>query len=483
MTSILIFFIVWYLLIGATSYQLFQKANEPGWKGAIPLYNLYSWNKLHERPIWWTFLLLVPIVNVFIYGQMIMDMLKSFERTSFLDYLLGVLFTPIYFAWMGNNKDVEWDGPAADLEKIQKSVIRDWTDSILFAIVAATLIRWFLIEAFTIPTPSMESSLMVGDFLFVSKVNYGPRVPKTPIAFPLAHNTLPLTSGTKSYIEIGDGLPYYRFPGLEDIDRFDVVVFNYPADVGRPIDKRDNYIKRCVGLPGDEISIRNDVLSVNGEVAPTPEKIQFVYEIYVKNYMFSEKELIRAGVSLETNVNPDDVSTKGNDQIYRYHMHMTEESAEQLRQLSKVVSAKAISNMYDANLFMNFGGFKMKGWGVSNFGPLWVPQKGATIKMNDTTYHLYKECIVRYEEAGELAIKKDGTVYLNGEPLEEYTFQMDYYFMMGDNRHNSADSRMWGFVPEDHIVGKALFIWFSWDKHQTSLGDKIRWDRFFKGIH
>lgn len=427
-------------------------------------------------------MLLVPIVNVFIYGQMIMDMLKSFERTSFLDYFLGLLFTPIFFAWMSFDDKVEWDGPAADLAKIQKSVIRDWTDSILFAIVAATLIRWFLIEAFTIPTPSMESSLMVGDFLFVSKVNYGPRVPKTPIAFPLAHNTLPLTSGTKSYVEIGDGLPYYRFPGFQDIERFDVVVFNYPADVGRPIDKRDNYIKRCVGLPGDKLSIKNDVLSVNGEIAPTPEKIQFIYEIFVKNYVLSKKELHRAGISLETRIEPDDISNKDGDQIYRYHMHMTAESAAQLKELSKVVSIKPVNNMFDANLFMNFGGFQMKGWGISNFGPLWVPKKGATVQMNDTTYHLYRECIVRYEEAGELAIKKDGTVYLNGEPLKEYTFKMDYYFMMGDNRHNSADSRMWGFVPEDHIVGKALFIWFSWDKWQDSIGDKIRWDRFFKGI-
>ena len=485
MTGILIFFIVWYVLIGITSYKLFEKAHEPGWKGAVPLLNLYTWNELQGRKWWWVLLLFVPIVNIFIYGQMIMDLLKSFERTSFLDYLLGLLFTPFFLAWMSFNENVEWDGPATELGKIQKSRLRDWTDSILFAIVAATLIRWFLIEAFTIPTPSMESSLMVGDFLFVSKVNYGPRVPKTPIAFPLAHNTLPLTSGTKSYIEIGDGLPYYRFPGLEDIDRFDVVVFNYPEDEGRPIDKRDNYIKRCIGLPGDKVKIVDDAVSVNGEAAPVFESQQFLYEVSIRNYPLVLEELNRAEISLEGVLKTSE-RNEGNDAIYTYHMFLTQHSVDALKGLSKVLSVKRTNHPNGSDLFMNNNdrsNFSMPNWTIQNFGPLWIPKKGETIAMNDTNFHTYGLCITKYEGAGKLELRKDGKVYLNDELLEEYTFQMDYYFMMGDNRHNSFDSRGWGFVPEDHIVGKALFIWFSWDKHQESFGDRIRWNRFFKGIN
>lgn len=478
----LYFFVIWYVLIGLSSYKLFEKANEPGWKGAIPFYNLYTWLELSGRPKWWLLLLLVPILNIFIYSQMIMDMLKSFDKTAFHDYVLGLLFTPVYFAYMSFDDKVEWNAPATELPKIQKSTLRDWTDSILFAVVAATLIRWFLIEAFTIPTPSMENSLLVGDFLFVSKVNYGPRIPETPLSFPFAHNTMPLTKGTKSYLE-WIKLPYYRIGGFEEIERGDVVVFNYPADLSRPVDKKDNYIKRCIALPGDELQIKNDVVFVNGQEQPFPENVQFRYEILVDRYRLSKDDLNSCDISLyDYDMNPIGQNASGQ---LRYIMHMTPASAEKLKQISIVKSVEMVESN-DPNMFMNFGGFNMH-WTIHNFGKIWIPKKGAKVKLNDTTYHLYKECIATYENAGDLRLKNDGTVELrkeggDWEPIEEYEFKMDYYWMMGDNRHNSLDSRFWGFVPEDHIVGKALFIWFSYDKSQDDFGSKIRWNRFFKGI-
>jgi signal peptidase I len=489
MASVIAFFVIWYILIGLSSYKLFEKANEPGWKGAIPIYNLYTWLELSGRPKWWLFLLLVPILNVFIYAQMIMDMLKSFEKTEFHDYLLGLIATPIYFGYMSFNENVEWDAPAADLPKIEKSKIRDWTDSILFAVVAATLIRWFLIEAFTIPTPSMENSMLVGDFLFVSKVNYGPRVPETPLSFPFAHNTLPLTKGTKSYLEWVK-LPYYRLPGFQDIERQDVVVFNYPADMGRPVDKKDNYIKRCIGIPGDNVQIKSDSVFVNNEFMEFPENVQFRYEVHVQQYPLRKEELNECGISLydlNENVNPSTGYPlyANADGDYMYILNMTPASAEKLKQFNKVKVLKKV-NSRDPNMFMNQDGFSL-GYTIHNFGSVWVPKAGETIEMNETNYYLYKDCIAIYENAGSLRLKKDKTVEIKKEgedwqPIAEYTFKMNYYFMMGDNRHNSLDSRFWGFVPEDHIVGKALFIWFSFDGNQESFGERIRWSRFFKGV-
>lgn len=485
----LLFFFIWYLLIGLSSYKLFEKANEPGWKGAMPFYNLYTWIELSGRPKWWLILLLVPILNIFIYAQMIMDMLKSFEKTEFHDYLLGLIFTPIYFGYMSFSEKVEWDAPAVELPKIVKTTLRDWTDSILFAVVAATLIRWFLIEAFTIPTPSMENSLLVGDFLFVSKVNYGPRVPETPLSFPFAHNTLPGTAGTKSYLE-WIKLPYYRIAGLEEIEREDVVVFNYPADLSRPVDKKDNYIKRCMGIPGDNLKIVDDQVFINDDQLELPEFAQFRYEVHVETYPLSKKDLNDCDISLidfDANLNPNGAPKYVNaDGDMMYVMHMTPESAKTLKQLGKVKLVKMIESN-DPNMYMNRNGFDM-GWTIHDFGSIWIPEKGESIVMNDTNFYLYRDCIATYENAGDLRLTKDGTVELkplggDWENLSEYEFKMDYYWMMGDNRHNSLDSRFWGFVPEDHIVGKALFIWFSYDKNQDSFGDKIRWSRFFKGIH
>lgn len=467
--------------------KFYEKAGQEGWKAAVPFYNLYSLLKLQSRPMWWLILLAIPLLNIFIFAQLIMDMLKSYSRTSFMDYLLGLLFTPIYFFYLGATKDIEFEGPAAELPKIKKSTLRDWTDSIIFAVVAATLIRWFLIEAFTIPTPSMERSLLVGDFLFVSKVNYGPRIPITPLSFPFAHNTLPLTDGAKSYIE-KPSLPYYRIPGLETIERRDVVVFNHPTDFGRPIDKKDNFIKRCVAIPGDTIVLRDMQVYVNGQQQEMPEMAQFAYAVEVDQYPLTAKDFIRADISLADWDNGACIQL-GANQIPYYNtnncpVHMTPEGAQRVEGLSKVKSTRLLNRPAGpgSEMYMNFGDTLFP-FNIDNFGPLWVPKKGVSIPMTPKHYYFYKRVILDYENAGEEMELKGNTVLLDGVELKEYTFKMDYYWMMGDNRHNSLDSRMWGFVPENHIVGKALFIWFSYDKHKSGLFNSIRWDRFFNPIN
>lgn len=477
---ILLYIFLIYVAIGLSAYKLFEKAGVEGWKAAVPFLNLWFWLEITGRPKWWLIMLAVPLLNIFIFAQMIMDLLKSFDRTEFADFAFGLLATPFYFAWLSTNAKVEYNAPATQLPKIHKTPLRDWTDSIIFAVVAATLIRWFLIEAFTIPTPSMESSLMVGDFLFVSKVNYGPRVPVTPLSFPFAHNTMPFSTGAKSYLEWIE-LPYYRIPGFEEIERNDVVVFNYPAEDHRPIDKKDNYIKRCIAIPGDTITINNKAVSINGKLADFPENGQFMYRVITKDYPLKIEELDEAGVSLEE---------YGKYQQYgriplEAYLNLSAQQAEALKKLGKVQSVELLSTdkeQFSNDLYMNEGSFEMP-WNIDNFGPLYVPKKGVTIQMNEINYHLYKTAIVDYELAGKLEYKKaENKVYLNGQVIDDYTFKMNYYWMMGDNRHNSSDSRMWGFVPENHIVGKGLFVWFSWDKYNKGL-NKIRWDRIFKIIN
>jgi signal peptidase I len=360
--------------------------------------------------------------------------------------------------------------------KKKKSAVREWADAIVFAVIAATLIRTFFIEAYVIPTPSMERSLLVGDFLFVSKVNYGARTPMTPIAFPFAHHTMPVT-GTKAYWD-GWELPYYRLPGFSSIKRGDVVVFNYPADTinNRPVDKRENYIKRCQGIPGDTLSVVDAQVYVNGKAAPNPPGEQMEY-----------KYNLTGPLSATTN---DDLKIT----LYPQHQYpaMTAASANILKGYSNIkdfapditpkgasgdVFPRSSTTVLDANLGIRVLDYH---WNVDNFGPIIIPKKGWTIKLDSINFPLYERAIEVYEH-NKMEIK-DGGLYINGIKTLSYTFKMNYYWMMGDNRHDSEDSRYWGFVPEDHIVGKALFVWMSWDD-DASFFHKIRWSRLFMGIH
>ncbi len=357
--------------------------------------------------------------------------------------------------------------------KAQKSKVREWLDALLFAVIAATIIRIFLIEAYTIPTSSMEKSLLIGDYLFVSKINYGPRVPMTPLSFPFAHHTLPFTRDTKSYLEWLK-IPYYRLPGFQDIKRNDVVVFNFPKEDFRPVDKRENYIKRCVAIPGDDLEIVDRQLLINGQTADNPELAQFNYFVRTNGTPINKKTLEKMDVT-------EGGMHVGAGDLYEYTL--TNQSLDKLKKLQNVQKIDTInrdkgkSTKTEPVFPYNNENYP---WNIDNYGPLKVPAKGATIQLTRENLGIY-ERIIKIYEGNDLKVSPDG-IFINGTKTDSYTFQMDYYFMMGDNRHNSLDSRYWGFVPQDHIVGKALLIWLSIDGKKKFL-DKIRWNRLFKLVH
>jgi len=354
--------------------------------------------------------------------------------------------------------------------KAKKSAGREWFDAILFAVVAATLIRGLFIEAYTIPTGSMEKTLLVGDFLFVSKVNYGARLPMTPVAFPFAHHTMPIT-GTKAYWE-GIKWDYRRLPGFSEIKRNDVVVFNYPMDAdapfSRPVDKRENYIKRCLAIGGDTIQIKDAQVFVNHKVAEVPQFGEKYYYVKSDGTDFNPQAMEDMHIEAQR--------SSGDEYIF----NMTAEDAAIIKGWSNV---KAVNpyirplGEFDSQIFPHNAAFK---WNADNFGPLIVPKEGWTVKLDSTNYELYERAITIYE--GNTLERKGNEILINGKQTNSYTFKMNYYWMMGDNRDNSLDSRYWGFVPDDHIVGKAMFVWMSWDTNGTFL-NKVRWSRLLGGIH
>jgi signal peptidase I len=386
-----------------------------------------------------------------------------------------------------------------DHVKKKKTKKREWLDAIVFAVVAATLIRVFLIEAYTIPSGSMEKSLLIGDYLFVSKVNYGARIPMTPIAFPFAHHTMPLT-GTKAYWD-GVQWKYRRLPGLSGIKRNDIVVFNLPVGdtvalenqepsyyslvrqfgresihnqytiTSRPVDKRENIIKRCIGISGDIVSMKGGIVSVNGRVEPLANTSQMPYRIQVKTTDINFDVFSELGFT---------VSEMQQISLDTYLAIATPERIGNLKKLDFVKSADLDvkpDTVNDGDLFPLDANRK---WNTDNFGPVQIPSKGWTVQLDSNTMPLYYRAIRTYE-GNKVERKTDGW-YINDKLATSYTFKMNYYWMMGDNRHNSIDSRYWGFLPEDHIVGKALFIWMSWDK-DASFFQKIRWGRLLKGIN
>lgn len=382
--------------------------------------------------------------------------------------------------WKKKNNEQETQKP--------KSKIREWWDAILFAVIAATLIRWLIMEAYTIPTPSMENSLLVGDFLFVSKFHYGTRTTTTPLQVPLTHQKIWLTE-IPSYVE-WIRLPQYRLPGFTSVKNSDVVVFNIPPkelNEGKnyPVDLKTNYIKRCVAIPGDILQIKNKEVIVNGTPLPKPENMQYGYRMVTKDPV-NERNFERWGLG------PEDVSippsTTG---MQEYTLHLTKEGYEAIKaeKNAYIVSLEQEKqNDYDVYPYTAAYGHQTFGikvdssllWSQDNFGPLWIPKEGATIQINDSTLTLYGNTIVKYDH-NENAKVENGKLLIDGKEVTEYTFKQDYYFMMGDNRHNSLDSRFWGFVPADHIVGKAFFIWLSIDSNSSFL-NKIRWRRFLHVI-
>ncbi|MBR5801766.1 MAG: signal peptidase I [Alistipes sp.] len=376
--------------------------------------------------------------------------------------------------------------------------IYEWGNAIVFATVIATLIHIFFFQMYVIPSSSMEKSLLVGDYLYVSKVTYGPQMPNTPVAFPFVHHTMPFSQTKKSFSE-AIKLPYKRLKGLRQIERNDVVVFNFPAGdtvlvenqavtyydvlrdyqeqygkqkgrellekqyniVYRPVDKRENYIKRCVALPGDSIKIVDGELFINGKVQDKVVEKQYCYSINTSEPL-SQYAIDELGIT--------EISGSGNN----YFSPLTDQMVERLLKMKNVKSVTRFIATDES--FPHDPHYK---WTADNMGSLWIPKKGATITLTQENLPLYERIIDVYED-NDLEVK-NGEIFINGEKAESYTFKMDYYWMMGDNRHNSADSRYWGFVPEDHIVGKASFIWMSADQ-RGSFPTNIRWNRLFNKV-
>ena len=571
-----------YMLLSLSFYFLFPKAGIPAWKGLVPGLNLAEWAKAVGRKPAHAAWLLFPIVNIFIYAGLAIDMIRSFRHLGFWQSLLAVLFAPFYFLYLAFSKNEKYDGPALIREKeyraqidrakeeghtkqvaklvannpYKKSQVREWTEAIVFAVFAAAFIRMFLIEAYVIPTSSMEGSLLTGDFLFVSKAHYGIRMPQTVAMLPLLHNRLPVIGG-ESYLR-KPSLAYRRLPPIEKIDRNNPVVFNYPEGdsvyvfpyrtwsvydvrrgslppfdnqavatgkkklVVRPMDKMDHYIKRCVALPGDSIQIINRQLYVNGKPAQDPTHVQFIHHLRSPSGPINEKNFSKWGISQEdilkkdaannsmlvilsagqvtelkksdpaitaapckrffvtlpanyggeafTTSGIDDANVTQNVGPNSFLMYLSDDEASKLKEDSVVRISPFI---LDAGRLFPHDATNHPNWTVDDYGPLYVPAKGATVSLDPVSIAFYKRVLTVYE--GNTLEEKDGQFIINGQAADSYTFKQDYYWMMGDNRHNSEDARVWGYVPEDHIVGKPLFIWFS--TREGNIRKGINWSR------
>ncbi len=497
----LLIFIVCALLWHIGLFGMFRKAGMEGWKAFIPFYNTWCMVEKMELKKSWFFFQFIPIAGQFITLWITIKFVEHFGRFHFLHHAATVLFPFAYFPYLGFSKNEKFAGKLV-VDNYKKSGAREWIDAAFFAIVAATIIRTFIFEAYTIPTPSMEKTLLVNDFLFVSKFSYGPRIPNTPIAMPFVHHTLPVTN-SKSYVE-WIKLPYQRW-FAQPVKRNDVVVFNFPVNdtlindeeqfgsrrtyyeairqlgrervwqdyediiITRPVDKRENFIKRCVAVGGDELKIVNGTVHINGkpqEVFPQSEKF-YQLEVPASEYLDNDK-LKELGIKIHEGDNIGDVRTTGTANLYM--VNITNEEKGKLKLPAGYKLTDFIMEP-DNQLFPYYNSASK--WSADNFGPLIIPKKGARIELTPDNLIRYQRCIEVYE--GNKLENRGGQVFINGEQTNTYTFKMDYYWMMGDNRHNSLDSRYWGFVPEDHVVGKASLIWFSWEGGP-------RWKRLFNRI-
>ena len=481
LTQWLIFFLAVQVVHFLGTWKLYQKAGRKPWEAAVPVYNAVILMKIINRPWWWVILLFIPVVNLIMFPVVWVETLRSFGKNSTAYTILGIVTFGLYIYYINYIVDVNYVG--ADRSLHAQSKAGDTVSSLLFAVVVATIVHTYVIQPFNIPSSSLEKTLLIGDFLFVSKVHYGARTPYTPVAFPMVHDTIPIIN-KRSYLNWPQ-LPSFRLPGFSEVKKNDIVVFNWPADtttnvndrttVGlrKPIDKRTNYVKRCVGTPGDNLSIKDGVVYIDGKELQLSDraKPQYSYIITTDGSGLNPEYLVK-GLQIT-----DDVRSLEKPNTY-YFTALTEETAEKLRHNPGIISVdRNIQNGADPVIFP-----KGAPWNGDNMGPIYIPEEGKTVAINADNLPTYEKIIGEYEE-NDLKVE-GGQIIINGKPATSYTFKQNYYWLMGDNRHNSLDSRYWGFVPEDHVVGKAVFVWMSLDQNETwkNFSKKVRWDRLFTTV-
>jgi signal peptidase I len=512
MGIIQIILLITFLLLFIGLYGVFQKAGEKGWKALIPVYNIVIWLKILHKPWWWVFLVIIPAVGFYMLAVLVVLTSNCFGKRKFGEHILAVCGYFIWMPWLGFSKELKWQGVPAP-EK-NRHWLKEWGEAAVFAVVAATVIRTFFFEAFVIPSSSMEGELLVGDYLFVSKMSYGAKVPTIPLTLPFTHNTMYGAETTPSYVDWIE-IPQIRFPGWDAVERNDIVVFNFPEGdtvftgnrntsyygylrsvsfetgtpvdevrrqivpdqiVVHPLDKKDNYVKRCVAQAGDLFEVRDQVVYINGQAQPFPDNVQFAY-----NFNMSEMTKEQSDYMMEElnalGIRTEEISYSQEDSVHLFTVSIT---ADKLRDLEMITGDTTIVKTLFPKGKVKMDALEPRAfphpiddvfphdtihfrWNRDNFGPLRIPQEGMTVNLSIDSLVLYERAIRVYE--GNKLEVKNGTIYINDQPATKYTFRQNYYFMMGDNRHNSLDSRYWGFVPEDHVVGKPVFVWMSKGEH------------------
>mgnify|MGYP000642524108 FL=1 len=525
-----IFFLVIQVIHFAGTWKLYLRANRKAWEAAIPIYNAVILMKIINRPKWWVILLFIPVINQLMFPIVWIETARSFGFNKRKDTALVLLTLGFYLFFINYATNSTY--------KINRSLkprtaLGEWVSSIAFAIIAATLVHTYVMQPYTIPTSSLEKTLLVGDYLFVSKFHYGARVPTTTIATPMLHDSIPTAiiseKNTKSYLN-KPLLPYVRIPGFQKIKRNDIVVFNWPVDTlvhwmdpskgtdFKPLDKKTNYVKRCVGIAGDTLEVIDGYVYINGKqnILPDRAKLQFYNKVYSEKGLSTQKLLRYTDKEFERKFIINFTSQNQFEKVMRYatnnpekikdnqfiittsdegvpqwiingyrldikeistkirKANITDEIAAKLRKDSEVDSVVKVINPKGNKGNNMFPQVTNLSWNTDNYGPIYIPKKGTTVPLNMNSIPFYERIIGDYEN-NELEVIGEH-IFVNGKKSTSYTFKQDYYWMMGDNRQNSLDARSWGYVPFDHVVGKPVLIWFSINE------GKIRWERLFTTV-